>query len=464
VRTRFINLRIPVEGNRTEVREIVVDKGRFVEILPSDHETAVGGEEWVNLEGALVLPGAIDSHVHFHDPGFTHREDFASGTCAAAAGGVTCVADMPCTSVPPVTDIDALKTKLRVVGTKAHVDFMLWGGVSSNSMEANGWRQNLTELVDAGVAAIKVTTASNLESFGAIDQTRLRDVMEQTRRLAVPIAVHAEEGPVIDQLAERIRARGGTGPADFADSRPTAVEVSAVAGLVEACRTTGARAHVVHLASAEALDMISAARLEGLPITAETCPHFLEFTREDLERRGGMLKTVPVVKNSRDKDRLWQGLSSGEISFVTTAHSPAQWPEEKQTGSIWTDREGMPGVELLLPYLYSEGVCTGRITLERMVRLLSLEPARFLGIDHRKGRIKRGLDADFVVFDEHETWTVRGEGLHNLNRYTPFEGRTLTGRVRAVYLRGRSVYQRRPDGIESFAPQGTGDFVKRGLG
>lgn len=464
MRTRFLNLKIPIEGNHTEPREIVVDKGRFVEILPSDHETAMGGEEWVDLHGALVLPGVIDSHVHFDDPGFTHREDFASGTCAAAAGGVTCIADMPGTSLPPVTDVHALANKLRVVGGKAHVDYMLWGGVSANCMVANGWSQNLTELVDAGVAAVKTTTSSDIETFKELDHERLCEVMEATHRLAIPLAVHAEEGAVIDQLTDRIRLRGGDDPADYADSRPAAVEVSAVAGVVEACRMTGARCHVVHLSSAEALDVISAARLEGLPITAETCPQYLAFTKEDLLRNGGMLKTSPVVKSGRDRDRLWQGLSSGEVSFVTTDHSPVQWPEEKRTGSIWTDHDGMPGVELLLPYLYSEGVCTGRITLERMVRLLSVEPARFLGINHRKGRLKRGLDADFVVFDEHETWTVRPEALHNLNRYTPFEGRLLTGRVRAVYLRGQCIYQRRPDGLESFAPQGTGEFVKRGLG
>jgi allantoinase len=406
----------------------------------------------------------IDSHVHFDDPGFTHREDFASGTCAAAAGGVTCIADMPGTSLPPVTDVDALGTKLRAVGGKAHVDFMLWGGVSANCMEANGWAHNLTELVDAGVAAVKVTTSSSLDTFRELDQVKLRHVMESTRRLAIPLAVHAEEGALIDQLTQRIRQRGGDDATGYAESRPSAVEVAAVAGVVEACRVTGARCHVVHVASAEALDVISAARLEGLPITAETCPHYLAFTTDDLLRDGAVLKTAPVVKSGRDRNRLWQALSSGEISFVTTDHSPAQWPEEKNTGSIWTDQEGMPGVELLLPYLYSEGVCTGKITLERMVRLLSIEPARFLGINHRKGRLKRGLDADFVVFDEHETWSVRSDALHSLNRYTPFEGRSLTGRVRAVYLRGQCIYRRGPDGAESFAPQGTGQFVKRGLG
>ncbi len=464
MRTRFLNLRVPRGGNRTEMREIVVENGRFAEILPSEHETAVGGEEWVNLGGALVLPGSIDGHVHFDDPGFTHREDFASGTCAAASGGVTCVVDMPCTSLPPVTDVDGLHAKLRAISGKAHVDFMLWGGVSGNSIEARGWEQRLSALVDAGVAAVKVYTLSGMDTFRALDHEELRQVLGQTRRLGVPLGVHAEDAELVRQFTARIRSRGEDGPASYAASRPAEAEVAAVAAVVEACRATGARVHIVHLGSGEALDVISAARLEGLPISAETCPHFLEFTVDDLERLGGLLKTAPVVKSQRDRERLWQGLATGELSFVTTDHAPGQWPEEKTTGSIWTDYGGVPGVELMLPYLYSEGVCTGRITLEQLVMLTAAEPARFFGIDHRKGGLRRGLDADFVVLDEHETWTVRAAGLHSLNRYTPLDGRQLTGRVRAVYLRGRCVYQRHPDGSEFFAPPGTGQFVPRGIG
>jgi dihydroorotase-like cyclic amidohydrolase len=170
-----------------------------------------------------------------------------------------------------------------------------------------------------------------------------------------------------------------------------------------------------------------------------------------------------VVKGASDRERLWQGLASGELSFVTTDHAAGRWPEEKETGSIWSDYGGIPGVELLLPYLYSEGFCAGRISLQRLTEITASEPARFFGIDHRKGRLNPGCDADFVVFDEAARWTVRAESLHNLNRYTPLEGRELTGRVRATYLRGQCVYQRNPDGSESFARAGTGEWVRRGL-
>jgi allantoinase len=463
LRTRFLNLRIPTGDNATSMREFVVENGRFVDLLPPEHDTAVSDEEWVNLGGALVLPGAIDGHVHFDDPGYTHREDFASGTAAAAAGGVTCVVDMPCTSLPPVTDVAALENKLRAIRGKAHIDFMLWGGASGITMSSHDWQDRLAALVDAGAAAVKIYTLSGMKSFPELDLEQIARLLAQTRRLGIPVGVHAEDATTVRSLTDRIRKRGGERTTDYAASRPVAAEVAAVAQIIEAARTAGARIHIVHLAAGEAVDLVSAARLEGLPVSAETCPHFLEFTVGDLQRLGSLLKTAPVVKSEQDRDRLWQGIASRELSFVTTDHAPAQWPEEKTTGSIWTDYGGIPGVELMVPYLFSEGVCKGRITLERFTQITASEPARFFGIDHRKGAIARGFDADFVVLDDHDTWTVRASNLHNLNRYTPLEGSRLTGRVRATYLRGICVYQRRPDGTEFFAPGGTGAFIKRGL-
>jgi dihydroorotase-like cyclic amidohydrolase len=228
------------------------------------------------------------------------------------------------------------------------------------------------------------------------------------------------------------------------------------------CRETGARVHIVHLGSGEALLEVEAARREGLPFSAETCPHYLAFIDRDLERLGALLKTAPVVKGDADREALWRGLVSGAIQHVTTDHAAGEWPREKSTGSIWSDYGGVPGVELMVPYLYSEGVRTGRISLERMVELVSSEPARFFGVGRRKGRLEPGFDADFCVLDPHETWTVNPERLHNLNRYSPFAGTPFTGRVAATVVRGRTVFERRDDGTEAFLAPGAGRFVKRG--
>ena len=462
VRTRFCNLRVPAGGNEAMPRELVVEDGRFVAVTPADQATAAEGEQWVDLGGRLVLPGANDGHVHFDDPAFTHREDFSSGTAAAAAGGVTCVVDMPCTSLPPVTDASALAHKLAVIAPKAHVDFMLWGGVSANALEQPGWSERLAALAAGGVAAIKVYLLSGMDSFRHLTVHQLGDVLDEARALGLPVGVHAEDAETVRTEESLLRRQGLDSPRAWAESRPAIAEVRAVEAVIEACRRTGARAHIVHLASGEALDRVSAAHRDGCPISAETCPHYLEFTADDLETMGSLLKTAPVVKSAADRARLWQGLAEGELAFVATDHAAGQWPDEKQTGSIWTDYGGVPGVELLLPYLYSEGVRRGRLSLARLTQVVSAGPARFFGIDHRKGALKPGLDADFVVLDESATWTVHARDLHNLNRYTPLDGRRLTGRVIATYLRGRLVFERQADGGEVLAPAGTGEYVRRG--
>ncbi len=462
MRTRFVNLRIPAGGNGVRSAEIVVEDGQIAEIVTTVGETAAGGETWVNLRGALVLPGAIDGHVHFNDPGFHHREDFASGTAAAAAGGVTCVVDMPCTSLPPVVDVDALATKVRAIRAKASVDYMLWGGVTGDAVAQPGWRDRLAELAEGGVAAIKVYCLSGMDSFTDLEYERIADVLEVAAELKIPVGIHAEDATIIRELTRSIRERGGDGPAAYAESRPALAEVAAVRRIIELCRNTGCRTHVVHVASGAALDLIAGARASGVRISAESCPHFLQFTTADFVRQGALLKTAPVVKSADDRDRLWTGLADGDLELVATDHAPAQWPEEKSTGSIWTDYGGVPGVETLLPYLHSEGVVAGRLSLERLTELVSANPAKLFGIDHRKGALAEGLDADFVAFDDDVRWTVTGAGLHNLNRYTPLDGVEFTGRVRATYVRGVPVYERTPDGRELFAAAGTGRWVRRG--
>lgn len=464
MRTRFVNLRIPAEAGRgrdTRPADVLVEDGIIAAITDPTDRPSEAGESRTDLDGRLLLPGAIDGHVHFDDPGFTHRETFDTGTRSAAAGGVTCIVDMPCTSLPPVTSRANLEAKLEVIEPKAHVDFMLWGGMSANALVDPAWKRNLEELVHDGVAAIKVYMLSGMDTFRDLEADAIRDVLLETRRLGIPVGVHAEDRALVLDLTESMVAEGRDGPLDYAASRPAAAEVGAVSTLRDLCRDTGARVHVVHVGAGAALDVIAEARAQGLRLSGETCPHFLEFTEEDLAAQGALLKTAPVVKSAADRARLWRGLETGEIQHVATDHAAGQWPAEKRTGSIWTDYGGVPGVELLLPYLYSEGYRKGRITLARLVELVSGAPATFFGIERRKGGLAAGRDADFAVIDEEETWKVRAGDMHNLNRYTPLEGRTLRGRVTATFVRGVPVYRRDPDGPESFGAAGFGRRLRR---
>ncbi len=436
-------------------------KGEHIDAVLAPNE-GVTSDTRIDLRGALVLPGAIDGHVHFDDPGFTQREDFSTGTRAAAAGGVTMVVDMPCTSLPPVTSAANLDNKLGVIAPKAHVDFMLWGGVSSNVLENTDWRDQFEELIDAGVGAIKIYFLSGMETFRDLTPEQAREVLDIAARRGIPVGVHAEDRRIVKEAESAVRSRGGDSPLDYAASRPAEGEIAAALTLRNLCRQTGARIHIVHIASNEALDIVTAARSEGLPLSAETCPHYLLFTDRDLNRLGALLKTAPVVKSQRDREGLWRGLEAGELLFVASDHAAGVWPEEKKTGSIWTDYGGVPGVELLLPTLYSEGVAKGRITLERLVEITSRAPAEFFGVGGRKGRIEKGYDADFSVINEGSTWTVRASELHNKNRYTPLEGMTLEGRIQETWVRGQRVFARDESGGENFSEQPSGQFIKRG--
>ena len=464
MRNRFVNLRIPAGKDDTRGAEILVEDGKFLAIEPAA-EPAVGAAddstERIDLGGALVLPGVIDGHVHFDDPGFTHRENFETGTRAAAAGGVSCIVDMPCTSLPPVTCGAHLHNKLGIISPKAHVDFMLWGGVCDNSMAEPDWRDQLAEIAEEGVGSIKVYMLSGMDTFRDLGADQIRQVLRQTARLGVPVGVHAEDRELVHELTDWLQKNEQNDLLDYAASRPAEAEINAVSTMRDLCRETGARVHIVHVGTGRALDVISEAKSDGLPMSGETCPHFLEFIAEDFDRHGAVLKTAPVVKSAADRERLWRGVVSGELDYVATDHAAGEWPAEKRTGNAWTEYGGIPGVELMLPYLYSAGVKTGRITLERLTEITAAAPARFFGIEQRKGRLAPGFDADFVVFDDDETWTVRAEELHNLNRYTPHAGQSLTGRVRALYVRGERAFHRRPDGVESFAPPGTGRWVRR---
>jgi allantoinase len=455
----FLNARIPAPGNGTREVDFLVEDGRFTWFEMAGSATK-HGVRVVDLRGRLVLPGVVDAHVHFDDPGYTWRETFATGTRAAAAGGVTCVADMPCTSLPPVTAGDNFHLKHWAVKEKALVDHAFWGGMCANILERGDfWRKDLRDLALQGACAIKCYLHSGMDSFRQVDRDQLRQVASACKELGLPLGVHAEDHDLVTRREAELRHAGRDDADAFVDSRPAEAEIRAVETVIQVARETGARLHVVHLGSGEALGLIEQAAREGVAVSAETCPHYLEFTRDDFGALGSLLKTAPPVKDAADRQRLWQGVREGGIAFLATDHAAGEWPREKQTGSFWTDYGGIPGVELLLPWAFTRGVVEGRLTLERLVELLCAAPARFLGLDGHKGALRPGHDADFVALDE-EAWTVTAEGMHNLNRYTPLEGRELAVRVAQTWVRGEPVWDLAGENV--LAGPGHGRLVRRG--
>lgn len=462
MRTRYINLRIPGSGNQTPSAEILVENGYFVEIGEAGNRTAQGEEHWVDLENALVLPGVIDPEVSFCDPGYPLRGDFCSESAAAAAGGVTTVVDLPASSQPPVTRPEIFEEKAAIIAPKSIVDFMLWGGLPANSWDDKDWRSRLSAMADCGIAALHLSMHSQLADYRGLSFEQLVGTLKEAWRIGIPVGLHAQISEDISRFSAEHRDAGDLGPSGWSDAHPESSESAAAAAVREICRSNSVRLHFLSVASEDALDIILEGKQEGLPITAGTSWPYLEFTRDEFEEHGSILKLSPALKSRSDLNRLWIGAREGSIDFIASQHQALNLPREKSSASIWTDQTGMPGIELMLPYLYSEGVCTGRISLERMVELLSGRAAIFLGIDASKGSLQEGRDADFVVFDDAETWQVDEKRLHGLHPSTPLDARRLTGRVRETYLRGTCIYRRTPDGHEMFGRAGSGRLLRRG--
>jgi len=415
--------------NETRLVDILVNQGKISAI-----ESEINGSDPViNINGKLLVPGAIDPHVHFDDPGFTHREDFFHGTASAAKGGVTTIIDMPCTSIPPVTNLSNLHTKIRAIKNKALVDFALWGGVSGQSFSEGYWEAAMEELSEAGVVAFKTYALSGMDTFPALSPAQLSLVMQKAKQLDIVIGHHAEDPEIITSLTKKLQNQGRSDPEAYWLSRPVDAEVAACKRAVKLAQQRSAALHIVHVSSAEAVRAC-----QGSNVTLETCPQYLTFSKEDLLEKGGYLKTAPVVKTREDAAQLWDFLAEGKIHFIATDHAPCTLAE-KQTGSIWTDYGGMPGTELMLNFAYSEGVRKGKVSLARMIEITSTNAALCFGLYPKKGALIPGADADFAVIDTHREWIVSSD-LQSKGKFTPFEGFLFKGQIIQTYLRGNIVF------------------------
>jgi len=392
----------------------------------------LSGDELIDATGLLIFPGAIDAHVHFDEPGFTEREDFYHGSCAAASGGVTTVIDMPCTSLPPVTSLENLRQKLDVVRQRSVVDFGFFGGVSGQCFNSD-FRQNMQELAD-WVLGFKTYFISGMDSFQRLEADQFFAVLKMGQELNRPILLHAEDYQYVT-AAEAVEKQAGSGWQNYYRSRPEIAEVIAVGAAIDLAEKAGADLHIVHIGTANAARLLK----NKSQITGETAPHYLQFSNEDLTRIGGALKTAPVVKSPGNAERLWEMLIDGTLAFAASDHAPAP-ANQKNTGSAWKDYSGIPGAGTLFPYLYSEGLVKRKIDLDRFLKITSENAARRYGLFNRKGSIEIGKDADLVLIDPEANWTVKGAEFFSNGKITPFEGMTFRGRVVKTIVRGKLVY------------------------
>lgn len=397
--------------------------GHYADRLPGARDLDAGT--------AVVMPGLVDTHVHINDPGRADWEGFESATRAAAAGGVTTIVDMPLNSVPATTSAEGVEAKRRAAAGRCHVDVGFWGGV------VPGNAADIEPMARAGVLGFKcLLSPSGVDEFGHVSEWDLRQAMPIVAAAGLPLLVHAEWPGLLSEPDPRADPRRY---ATWLNSHPPAAEHAAIDLLIRLARHTGARVHIVHVASADAVPAIVAARAEGLQITAETCPHYLTFRAEDIANGATPFKCAPPIREGSHRDRLWQALAADQIDVVATDHSPAP-PSLKHIddGDFVEAWGGIASLQLGLAVVWTGGSGRG-LTVERLARWMSAGPARLAGLA-RKGAISVGLDADLVVFDPDAAFTVDATALYHRHAVTPYDGAQLHGRVLTTMLRGEIVF------------------------
>ena len=409
------------------IRDGIIADVFFEDEIPSDIPTEDFGND-------VIMPGLIDAHVHINEPGRTDWEGFETATKAAAAGGVTTLVDMPLNSAPVTTNLLAFNQKLEATKNKLYVDCGFYAGLipgNESEMEA---------LLDAGVLGVKAFLChSGIDDFPNATEKELRSVMPLLAKRNIPLLVHAE---LVDDNAPEVHH-----PQKYQEymlSRPEHWEMNAIKMMIDLCRETGCRVHIVHLAAASAIPMLEKAKSEGLPITVETAPHYLYFASENIPDADTRYKCAPPIRNESNRKKLWQGLKNGIIDFVATDHSPSTLDlKEIESGNLMKAWGGISSLQLLLPALWSAARNEG-CTIQDIARWTSTTPASFLGLSDI-GELKKGMKANIVIWDPEEEFCVDVNELYHKNPCTPYDGFKLFGVVKATYLNGANISGSKPN-------------------
>lgn len=406
--------------DRVEVTPVAVADGKICAIGKE-----VSAREEIDAAGQTLLPGAIDAHVHYNEPGRTDWEGWATGSLASAAGGAACVFEMPLNAHPPTLDAESFRLKQAAAEASSVVDFALWGGITPANLD------KLSGLADCGVIGFKAfMSSSGMDDFQRSDEQVLREGMRRAAALGLPVAVHAEDEVMVGEAARRARAEGWTSMRDYLHSRTTEAEVAAIRMACELAGETGCRLHVVHVSCGEGIDAIRTARARGVDVSAETCPHYLVFNENDAVRIGADAKCAPPLRGEAVRADLVKRVLAGEIDTLGTDHSPCP-PAMKEGADFFQVWGGIMGAQQFLPAL-----CAAGIPEPLIARLTTAKVAERFGLSGRKGAIREGVDADLVLVDGRGKSVVRAEDLLTRHKTSAYVGREFPAAVRAVWVRG----------------------------
>ncbi len=421
-----------VDGDGVYPASVAIKDGLILAV--GAPEAMPAATETLDAAGLHVLPGAIDVHVHFRDPGYPHKEDWASGTAGAAFGGVTTVFDMPNT-VPPTASAEILAKKHGIAGSKAYVDYGLYGLLGEETID------HVPELVAGGVIGFKLYMGNTFGQIPSPSTGAMLECFEAVAPTGKRISLHAEENSIMVRRETRLRQAGRTDPLAHLASRPAVVATEAVSRAAILAEWTGARIHILHISSAEELRPLAEAKARGVDITGETCPHYLFLSADNYAAARGVIRVNPPVREARNQGPLFDALRSGLIDMIATDHAP-HTPEEKQREDIWTVDCGFPGVETQMPVMLT-AVAEGRAGISDYVRWSAVNPAKRWGLFPRKGVVQPGAQADLALVDLDRRWTIDDAATQSNSKISPWHGRAVTGLPIHTIVRGRFVMRDR---------------------
>ncbi len=429
---------------------VVIAGGKIVKLVAGNNDIAA--QETIDIQGKVILPGIVDDHVHFNEPGREHWEGYQAGSMAAAAGGVTTFMEMPLNATPPSIDRAKLIHKREAVKNQSVVDYAHWGGLVDNNLD------ELDGLHEEGVIAFKGFMSESGVDFRRINDDVLYGGLVKSRELGNVVGVHAESEYVTRFLAEQIQATGRIDRRAWSESRPPFAELEADKRAIYWAKVTGGNLHIVHTTIADGIHAVSEAKQEGVNVTVETCPHYLFFDNDEFVRIGPAAKCAPPLRGREEVEKLWACVLAGMVDTIASDHSPCPTADKvKGNDNIWLAWGGITGVQVMLPAMLTEGVHKRGLPLSLLVKLMCANPARIFGLYPQKGSLLPGSDADITIVDLEKTWTLAAEDLFSRHQQSAYVGYTFKGQVERTIVRGKTVYEDE----KIIAQPGYGQLLKR---